>query len=90
MGFRRADKGRHGPTSAAVSASDHERIIPFVIGRDARGALVHVRRRDTGECLGCIEAGLFAVVRAVIEEEMAASVREGTRTEAAEKAMVSE
>jgi hypothetical protein len=63
---------------------------PFVITKDPRGAQVHVRRRDTGECIGCIEAGLFAIVRAVVEEEMAASVLEGTRTEAAEEAMVAE
>jgi hypothetical protein len=43
-----------------------------VIRKDARGALVHVRRRDTGECIGCIEAGLYEVVRAVIVEEVTA------------------
>ena len=40
----------------------------FVIGRDARGSLVHVRRRDAGECVGCIEVGLFEIVRALIAE----------------------
>jgi len=30
----------------------------FVIVRDARGSLVHIRTRD-GECVGCIEAGLY-------------------------------
>jgi len=59
-----------------------------VITKDARGAQVHVRRRDTGECVGCIEAGLFAIVRALIEEEVAASVGEGTTTEAARKAIL--
>jgi hypothetical protein len=37
-----------------------------VIVRDARGSLVHVRRRDDGECVGCIEAGLYEIVRALI------------------------
>ena len=48
----------------------------FVISRDARGSLVHVRRRDRGdgtsavaECIGCIEAGLFEIVRALVLEE---------------------
>ncbi len=41
----------------------------FVIGRDARGAVVHVRRRDDGECIGCIEAGLFEIVRTLVMEE---------------------
>ena len=57
---------------------------------DQVGAQVHVRRRDTGECVGCIEAGLFAIVKAVVEEEVTASVREGTKTEAAEEAMLAE
>ncbi len=41
----------------------------FVIVRDDRGSLVHVRRRDNGECIGCIEAGLFEVVRGLILAE---------------------
>ncbi len=41
----------------------------FVIVRDARGSLVHVRRRDNGECVGCIEAGLYEIVRALILAE---------------------
>ena len=41
----------------------------FVISRDARGSLVHVRRSDDGECIGCIEAGLFEIVRALFAEE---------------------
>lgn len=55
----------------------------FVITKDARGAQMHVRRRDDGHCVGCIEVGLFAIVRAVIEEEIAASAGEGTPAEAA-------
>jgi len=45
----------------------------FELVKDARGAQVHVRRRDTRECLGCIEAGLYEIVRAVIEEELASA-----------------
>jgi hypothetical protein len=45
----------------------------FVIVRDARGSLVHVRRRSDGECVGCIEAGLFEIVRALVLEEPAAA-----------------
>jgi hypothetical protein len=41
----------------------------FVIVRDARGSLVHVRRRDDGECVGCIEVGLYEIVRAAILPE---------------------
>jgi hypothetical protein len=40
----------------------------FRLVRDARGALVHVRTA-TGECIGCIEVGLFEIVRQVVEEE---------------------
>ncbi|MEX2225365.1 MAG: hypothetical protein WEB52_02820 [Dehalococcoidia bacterium] len=61
---------------------------PFVIRKDARGAQIHVRRRDTGACVGCMEAGLYEVVRAVIEEEVAAPTEEGIQVEAARKAMV--
>ena len=38
----------------------------FVIVRDARGSLVHIRRRDDGECVGCIEAGLFEIIRDLV------------------------
>jgi hypothetical protein len=41
----------------------------FVIARDARGSLVHVRRTDDGECVGCIEVGLYEIVRALVLEE---------------------
>ena len=44
----------------------------FVIVRDARGSLVHVRTRD-GECVGCIEAGLYEIVRALVLEEAGAA-----------------
>jgi hypothetical protein len=43
----------------------------FVIVRDARGSLVHVRRRDDGECVGCIEVGLYEIVRSLVREELA-------------------
>jgi hypothetical protein len=42
--------------------------------RDARGALVHVRTAE-GECIGCIEVGLYEIVRMVIEEEARAAAR---------------
>ena len=41
----------------------------FELVRDARGSLVHVRRKDDGECIGCIEVGLFEVVKALVLEE---------------------
>jgi hypothetical protein len=40
-----------------------------VIARDARGSLVHVRRQDDGECVGCIELGLYEIVRNLILAE---------------------
>ena len=46
---------------------------PFVIVRDPRGSLVHVRRRDDGECVGCIEVGLYEIVRALVVAEEAAT-----------------
>ena len=55
----------------------------FVIVRDARGSLVHVRNARTGECLGCIEVGLFEIVREVLREEFAATAGEGTPAAAA-------
>ena len=51
----------------------------FVIVRDARGSLVHVRRRSDGACMGCIEVGLFEIVRTlVLAEGTAARPTEGT------------
>jgi hypothetical protein len=41
----------------------------FQLVRDARGSLVHVRK-DDGECVGCIEVGLFEIVRSLIREEL--------------------
>ena len=38
---------------------------PFVIARDPRGSLVQLRKSD-GECVGCIEVGLFEIVRSLI------------------------
>ena len=40
----------------------------FRIVRDARGALVHVRT-ESGACIGCVEVGLYEVIRRVIEDE---------------------
>jgi hypothetical protein len=41
----------------------------FVIARDARSSLVHIRRRDDGECVGCIEVGLYEIVRTLVLAE---------------------
>ena len=41
----------------------------FVIVRDGRGSLVHVRRCADGECIGCIEVGLYEIVRSLILAE---------------------
>ncbi len=49
----------------------------FVIVRDARDALVHVRDARTGECVGCIEVGLFEIVRALIVDEAQTPARGG-------------
>ena len=57
----------------------------FVIGRDARGSVFHVRRRDDGECVGCIEVGLYEIVRALVMAEQAGA-REGTKAPAASAA----
>ena len=37
----------------------------FVIVRDARGSLVHVRRQDEGECVGCLMVSFTSVASAV-------------------------
>ena len=48
----------------------------FVIVRDARGSLVHVRKQD-GECVGCIEVGLYEIVRALVLDEERRRERDG-------------
>jgi hypothetical protein len=48
----------------------------FELVRDARGSLVHVRKAD-GECVGCIEVGLFEIVRALVLEEERRRVSNG-------------
>lgn len=40
----------------------------FVIVRDPRGSLVHVRTKD-GECVGCIESGLYEIIRTLVLAE---------------------
>ena len=54
---------------------------PFVIVRDARGSLIHVRRRDNGACVGCIEVGLFEIVRSLILAERKEGGLTGDRLE---------
>ncbi len=59
----------------ALSQHDSPVVPPdFALERDARGAVVHVRNRLSGECLGCIEVGLFEVIRALILEERKTSL----------------
>jgi hypothetical protein len=38
----------------------------LVLVRDVRGSLVHVRDQQTGECLGCVEVGLFELLKNLI------------------------
>jgi hypothetical protein len=45
----------------------------FELVRDSRGSLVHVGRRDDGECVGCIEVGLYEIVRSLVLEEVGAA-----------------
>lgn len=42
----------------------------IVIDRSPSGALVHLRKVDTKECVGCIEAGLFDLVEHALRERM--------------------
>ena len=51
----------------------------FLIARDARGSLVHVRRRGDGGCVGCIEVGLFEIIRALIVAETREATAPGDR-----------
>jgi len=50
----------------------------FVIVRDPRGSLVHVRKGD-GECVGCIELGLYEIVRSLILAETKETIAGGDR-----------
>ena len=59
----------------------------FVIVRDPRGSLVHVRTQD-GSCMGCIEVGLFEVVKAIVLAEAKAPGGEGIPTGGVGKAIV--
>ena len=38
----------------------------FELVRDPRGSVVHVRRRPDGARIGCIEAGLYEIVRRLV------------------------
>ncbi len=49
----------------------------LVLVRDARGSLVHVRKRSDGECLGCLETGLFELVKALVLDEERRRERDG-------------
>jgi len=63
--------------SPMLAAGARQHATAFQIRRDARDALVHVRDARTGECVGCIEAGLYEVVRALIVEEATTPARGG-------------
>jgi hypothetical protein len=41
----------------------------LVLVRDVRGSLVHVRHQKTGECFGCVEVGLFELLKNLILAE---------------------
>lgn len=62
-----------------MNAHDASVVSAFVIVRDARDALVHVRDARTGECVGCIEVGLFEIIRTLIVEEAQTPARGGRR-----------
>ena len=55
--------------------------LAFEIARDPRGSLVHVRNRQSGECLGCIEVGLYEVVRLLLKTDEAIAERDRHRRE---------
>jgi len=49
----------------------------FTLVRDPRGSVVHVRKQD-GECIGCVETGLFEVLRAlIVADEESRRLRDG-------------
>jgi hypothetical protein len=52
----------------------------FQLVRDARGSLVHVRKSD-GECVGCVEVGLFEILKALVLDEERRRERDGVREE---------
>ncbi len=60
----------------------------FVLVRDPRGSLVHVRNARTGECIGCVEAGLFELIRAALSADAGADAREGRRRPLEEKPII--
>jgi hypothetical protein len=41
----------------------------LLLVRDVRGSLVHVRHQKTGECFGCVEVGLFELLKSLILSE---------------------
>jgi hypothetical protein len=60
----------------------------YRIVKDTRGSLVHVRTEE-GECIGCVEVGLFEIMRAVIVEETKAAARDEEGSAAAAVARLS-
>ena len=47
----------------------------YLIDTDAHD-VVHIRRKDTKECVGCIEAGLYWLVRSIVIGEVQAVLTE--------------
>ena len=77
------NEGSGPPASACLRPAirrreDSERVSAFVTVRDAHGSLVHIGTRG-GECVGCIEAGLFEVLRALVLEETSETPAGGDR-----------
>lgn len=52
----------------------------LVLVRDARGSLVHVKDAR-GRCLGCVEAGLFELLRTAVLAEQAKAANESQTIE---------
>jgi hypothetical protein len=54
-----------------VTVHDSPIVLPddLALECDSRGSLVHVRVRSTGECLGCVEVGLFALLKQLVLAE---------------------
>lgn len=45
--------------------------------RDPRGSLVHIRKRSDGACIGCVEVGLFELIKALVLDEERRRERDG-------------
>lgn len=50
-------------------------MAELYIQHDCNGALVHIRRRDTRACVGCVEAGLFGLIEGLLRMEFMAAAQ---------------